>query len=85
MAVAEARPTGFLFLDAVDTSGSKVSWKFEGYPPSALSRTGWKREVTVKPGDTIDVSGTPHKGGSHILQIRKLIAPDGKELPMFEN
>jgi hypothetical protein len=31
------------------------------------------------------VSGTPHKGGSHILQIRKLVAPDGKALPLSEN
>src|SRR5687768_18322696 len=52
--------------------------------PNKMARAGWTK-VTLKPGDQIALTGTPHKGGSHILQIRKLVAPDGKPLPLSEN
>jgi hypothetical protein len=63
-----------------------VTEKWSGWltAPTKLARAGWTKS-TLKPGDQIEVTGTPHKGGSHILQIRKLIAPDGRDLPMFEN
>jgi hypothetical protein len=34
-----------------------TTWRFEGYPPNMLVRQGWKRDVTLKPGDTITVFG----------------------------
>ena len=49
-----------------------------------VARAGWTKR-TLEPGDKIEIAGTPHKGGSHILQIRKLAGPDGKELPLSEN
>jgi len=73
-------PHSFLFLDAVDASGNKASWKFEGYPPSALSRTGWKREVTVKPGDTITVSGWRARVGGTLGHSREVTFADGSKL-----
>ena len=73
-------PHSFLFLDAVDASGNKASWKFEGYPPSALSRTGWKREVTVKPGDTITVSGWRARVGGTLAHSREVTFADGSKL-----
>lgn len=73
-------PHSFLFLDAVDPSGNKASWKFEGYPPSALSRTGWKREVTVKPGDTITVSGWRARVGGTLAHSREVTFADGRKL-----
>ena len=73
-------PHSFLFLDAVDASGNKASWKFEGYPPSALSRTGWKREVTVKPGDTITVSGWRARVGGTLAHSREVTLADGSKL-----
>ena len=68
----------------VTKDGTTEKWSGWLTAPTKLARAGWTK-TTLKPGDQIEVSGTPHKGGSHILQIRKLVAPDGKELPLFEN
>ena len=64
--------------------GATEKWSGWLTAPTKLQRAGWTK-TTLKAGDKIVVSGRPHKGGSHILQITKLIAPDGKELPLFEN
>lgn len=64
--------------------GAVEKWSGWLTAPNKLARAGWTK-MTLKPGDQIEVSGTPHKGGSKILQIRSLIAPGGKELPLFEN
>ena len=68
----------------VTKDGATEKWSGWLTAPTKLARAGWTKS-TLKPGDQIEVSGTPHKGGSHILQIRKLIAPDGKALPLSEN
>ena len=68
----------------VSKNGTTEKWSGWLTAPTKLARAGWTR-TTLKPGDKIEVSGTPHKGGSHILQIRKLVAPDGKALPLSEN
>jgi hypothetical protein len=68
----------------VSKDGTTEKWSGWLTAPTKLARAGWTRS-TLKPGDTIEVSGIPHKGGSHILQIRKLVAPDGKALPLSEN
>ena len=52
-----SNPHSYLFLDVKDAKGNVANWKFEGYPPSVLYRTGWKREVTMKAGDSITVFG----------------------------
>src|SRR5690349_24972471 len=43
------------YMDVKDGNGAVANWKFEGFPPNVLYRTGWKREVTMKPGDTVTV------------------------------
>jgi hypothetical protein len=68
----------------VTRDGTTERWSGWLTAPTKLARAGWTK-TTLKPGDKIEVSGTPHKGGSHILQIRKLVAPDGKALPLSEN
>jgi hypothetical protein len=76
-------PHILIYWEAV-RNGTTEKWSGWLTAPTKLARAGWTK-TTLKPGDKIEVSGTPHKGGSHILQIRKLIGPDGKELPLFEN
>ena len=46
-------PHSYLHLDVTDEKGTVSSWKLEGYPPSALYRTGWKKNVSMKAGDTV--------------------------------
>src|SRR3954464_7650073 len=43
------------YVDVKDASGAVTQWKFEGYPPNMLVRQGWKRDVTLKPGDVVSV------------------------------
>ena len=66
-----------------NVNGKEEMWSGWLTAPNKLARAGWTKN-TLKPGDHIQVSGTPHKSGSHILQIRKLVDPAGKELPLFE-
>jgi hypothetical protein len=45
------------YVDVKDDAGAVTQWKFEGYPPNMLVRQGWKRNVTMKPGDVVTVFG----------------------------
>jgi hypothetical protein len=78
-----ANPHVLVYWDVKDEGGT-TNWSGWLTAPNKLARAGWTKR-TLNPGDTITVSGTPHKSGSHILQIRKLVGPDGKELPLSEN
>src|SRR5437763_13460323 len=50
-------PHSYIYLDVKDAGGEVTSWKFEGYPPGVLYRTGWKRNVTMKAGDAVTIAG----------------------------
>ena len=78
-----ANPHILIYWD-VTKDGATEKWSGWLTAPTKLARAGWTK-TTLKAGDVIEVSGTPHKAGNKILQINKLIAPDGKELPLFEN
>jgi len=47
-------PHTWFFLDVTDASGKVVNWGFEGTTPTALIRSGFKRD-SLKPGDKISV------------------------------
>ena len=57
-------PHTFFYLDVTDKDGRTVNWKLEGYGPGVLSRLGWKKDVTMKPGDRITVTGWRARDGS---------------------
>lgn len=67
-------------------SGEAAGQKWSGWltAPNKLARAGWTRK-TLAAGDQIVVTGTPHKDGSHVLQIRRLVGPEGNPLPLSEN
>jgi len=73
-------PHSYCFLDVTDDKGHVVNWKFEGYPPNALSRTGWKREATMKPGDKVTVFGWRARDASNLAHSREVTFADGKKL-----
>jgi len=79
-----ANPHVLVYFNVKNKEGATEQWSGWLTAPNKLARAGWTKR-TLGPGDHITISGTPHKGGSHILQIRKLAGPDGKELPLFEN
>ena len=73
-------PHTHLYADVKDDSGKVVRWKFEGYPPNVLARTGWKRDVTIKVGDTIGMFGFRARDGSPFAHLREVTLADGRRL-----
>ena len=75
-----SNPHTHIYADVKDDAGRVVGWKFEGYPPTVLARTGWRRDVTVKVGDTIGMFGYRARDGSPFAHLREVTLPDGKRL-----
>ena len=73
-------PHTHLYLDVKDDSGRLVTWTLEGYPPNVLARTGWKKDVTVKVGDSISIFGWRARDGSPSAHLREATLADGKRL-----
>lgn len=73
-------PHTHLFLDVKDASGKVVTWTLEGYPPNVLERTGWKKDVTVKVGDTLTIYGWRARDGSPYAHLREATLGNGKKL-----
>jgi hypothetical protein len=73
-------PHSHLFMDVKDDKGNVTNWKFEGYPPVVLSRTGWRKDVTIKVGDTVTVFGWRARDGTNWAHSREITFADGKKL-----
>jgi hypothetical protein len=79
-------PHAFLYVDAVDGSGTTIQWQVELGAPISLRRTGWTPD-TMKIGTEIKVSGSPSKAegtyGMCCARITRLdgtpITPGGRE------
>jgi hypothetical protein len=68
------------FVDVKSDTGTVTQWKFEGYPPNMLVRQGWKRDVTLKIGDTITVSGWRARFDPNLGAAREVTFADGHKL-----
>jgi hypothetical protein len=73
-------PHTHVYIDVKDDGGKVVNWKLEGYPPNVLSRTGWRKDVTMKIGDTIKIFGWRARDGSPFAHLREATFADGKRL-----
>ncbi len=73
-------PHIYLYVDGKDEQGAVAQWKFEGYPPNMLVRQGWKRDVTVKVGDAVIVSGWRARLDPHLGAARAVAFADGRKL-----
>jgi hypothetical protein len=73
-------PHAHLYVDVTDAAGKVVKWSLEGYPPTVLARTGWKRDQTVKIGDTISIFGWRARDGSPLAHLRQATLADGRKL-----
>ena len=76
----QLRGSTFTVSGFTDAKGSVVNWKFEGYPPSVLSRLGWKQETMIKPGDKITVFGWRARDGGNWAHSREITLAGGKKL-----
>jgi hypothetical protein len=69
-----------IYWEAKDDSGTVQKWQGELTSPNRLSRAGWTKS-SIKPGDTITISGYPTKSGSNEIWIQKVVLSTGEELP----
>ncbi|HEY8521133.1 MAG TPA: DUF6152 family protein [Gammaproteobacteria bacterium] len=67
-------------LDVTSEDGTVTRWRFEGYPPNMLVRQGWKRDVTLKPGDTVTVFGWGARADPNFGMARYVTLGDGTRL-----
>jgi len=68
------------YVDVKDASGTVTAWKFEGYPPNMLVRQGWKRDVTLKPGDVVSVYGWKAREDQALGAAREITFADGHKM-----
>jgi hypothetical protein len=73
-------PHTLLIFTVKDDSGKAIEWQGELPSPNLLTRRGWSRS-TLKPGDQVTIIGAPAKNGEKGIQVKKLVFPDGHELP----
>jgi hypothetical protein len=72
-------PHSHIYVDVKDDKGNVVNWQLEGYPPNALHRMGWKRDVTMKVGDTIAVFAWRARDGGTWAHSREITLPSGEK------
>jgi len=72
-------PHAEIDIDVNDTAGKAEKFIVESVSPLGLSRLGWTKDL-LKPGDSITVTGNLSKNGTHILRLKKIVFPTGKEL-----
>jgi hypothetical protein len=75
-----ANPHMHFYVDVKDEKGRVTQWTFEGYPPNMLVRQGWKRDVSMKPGDTVTVSGWQARAEPNTAAAREITWSDGRKL-----
>ena len=68
------------YLDVKDPSGKMTQWRFEGYPPNMLVRQGWKRDVTLKPGDMVTVFAWQARDEPNLAMAREVTLSDGRKM-----
>jgi len=72
-------PHAHFYMDVKDTSGEVANWNFELASPNVLIRNGWKRN-SLKPGDTVSVTGIQAKDSSNYASAGVITFPDGHKL-----
>ena len=73
-------PHIYTHVEAKGPDGKVVEYRVEGGPPNALYRAGWRKD-TLKPGDTVTVSGLRAKiATSTNIGVANITTADGKRV-----
>jgi hypothetical protein len=72
-------PHAHFYIDVKDASGTMVNWNLELASPNVLIRNGWKRN-SIKPGDTVSVTGVRAKDNPTYGSAAVITFPDGHKL-----
>jgi hypothetical protein len=70
-----------ILFDVASADGKIEKWTGEAPSLTTMSRGGWNKNI-MKSGDKVTFIGNLAKSGSHIMRIRKVIFPNGKETVM---
>ncbi len=72
-------PHARFYINVKDASGNAANWELELGSPNGLMRQGWTRN-SLKPGDTVTVSGYPARDGSHLANALNVTLGDGRKV-----
>ena len=72
-------PHARFYVDVKDASGNLANWNLELASPNILIRNGWKRN-SLKPGDTVNVTGSRAKDSPNYGSAAVITFPDGHKL-----
>ena len=75
-------PHAEIDIEVNDATAKTQKYIVESVSPLGLSRNGWTKD-SLKPGDQISVTGNLSKNGTHILRLKKIVFPTGKELTIL--
>ena len=75
-------PHAEIDMEANDATGKAQKYTVESVSPLGLSRIGWTQNA-LKPGDQITVTGNLSKNNTHIIRLKKIVLPTGKELSIM--
>ena len=75
-----SNPHCHIYLDVKEANGEVKNWKFEGYPPNVLARTGFKKDITIKVGDSLTIFAWQARSGPGLAHARELTLANGKKL-----
>jgi hypothetical protein len=78
-AVEWTNPHAHFYMDVKDANGTVANWNLELASPNVLIRNGWKRN-SIKPGDTVSVTGIRAKDSSNYGSAGVITFPDGHKL-----
>lgn len=56
-------PHSWVHFEVTNADGTKTLWKAETPPPNGLYRLGWRKD-SIKPGENIEITGSPAKDGT---------------------
>ena len=70
-----------ILFDVTGADGKVEKWTAEAPSLTTMARIGWNKTL-FKPGDQITFVGNLAKSGSHIMRLRKVVFPNGKETVM---
>jgi len=74
-------PHARFYVDAPDPdrNNEMFNWNWELASPNNLMRQGWRRD-SLKPGDTITVTGWRARKDPHVANARNVVDGNGKRL-----
>ena len=73
-----------LYFECKNDNGETEQWQGELTAPNKLNRAGWTKN-TLKPGDSVTISGYGTKSGVHTIWTGNWLDPAAKSFPYLRS